>query len=330
MPYATCEHEFGICLAAHKTAGGFTLHAALLHLRRAPISRVTPSVRALRLLPAVVAAACFQCRAGGSGDGDALRTLPLQILIPHIPAAGDVCGKTVSSAAANGPLKWPFSYSPPGAQSACERTSSVMGSNSNTEHGKQRGRDGTGTAYVCPGDGSRRPGPLLWEQGGDGPSLPLQQARGAASAENEAEQSRPCTEAGRGAGSVEVRGCGARLPPPPSSSPRCGQQPPGSEACGEARGAWRRCRHGLRFPRPVRKAARAVAKEAGSDGGSGTAPEMMPMILTVFLSNNEQILTEVPITPETTCRDVVEFCKEPGEGSCHLAEVWRGNDSLQP
>lgn len=53
------------------------------------------------------------------------------------------------------------------------------------------------------------------------------------------------------------------------------------------------------------------------------------MILTVFLSNNEQILTEVPITPETTCRDVVEFCKEPGEGSCHLAEVWRGNGMYQ-
>ncbi|MEE6493824.1 hypothetical protein FKM82_016947 [Ascaphus truei] len=56
---------------------------------------------------------------------------------------------------------------------------------------------------------------------------------------------------------------------------------------------------------------------------------MMPMILTVFLSNNEQILTEVPITPETTCRDVVEFCKEPGEGACHLAEVWRGNAARQ-
>ncbi|XP_015721025.1 apoptosis-stimulating of p53 protein 1 isoform X6 [Coturnix japonica] len=54
------------------------------------------------------------------------------------------------------------------------------------------------------------------------------------------------------------------------------------------------------------------------------------MILTVFLSNNEQILTEVPITPETTCRDVVEFCKEPGEGSCHLAEVWRGNERPIP
>ncbi|XP_054986012.1 apoptosis-stimulating of p53 protein 1 [Sorex araneus] len=57
---------------------------------------------------------------------------------------------------------------------------------------------------------------------------------------------------------------------------------------------------------------------------------MMPMILTVFLSNNEQILTEVPITPETTCRDVVEFCKEPGEGGCHLAEVWRGNERPIP
>ncbi|KAM4690591.1 apoptosis-stimulating of p53 protein 1 isoform 3-T3 [Rhinophrynus dorsalis] len=53
-------------------------------------------------------------------------------------------------------------------------------------------------------------------------------------------------------------------------------------------------------------------------------------ILTVFLSNNEQILTEVPITPETTCRDVVEFCKEPGEGPCHLAEVWRGNERPLP
>ncbi|XP_067847825.1 protein phosphatase 1, regulatory subunit 13Bb isoform X2 [Heptranchias perlo] len=54
------------------------------------------------------------------------------------------------------------------------------------------------------------------------------------------------------------------------------------------------------------------------------------MILTVYLSNNEQGLTEVPITPETTCRDVVEFCKEPGEIGCHLAEVWRGNERAIP
>ncbi|NP_001087084.1 tumor protein p53 binding protein 2 L homeolog [Xenopus laevis] len=50
------------------------------------------------------------------------------------------------------------------------------------------------------------------------------------------------------------------------------------------------------------------------------------MFLTVYLSNNEQHFTEVPITPETTCRDVIELCKEPGETDCHLAEVWRGTE----
>ncbi|CAM5102866.1 unnamed protein product [Eretmochelys imbricata] len=54
--------------------------------------------------------------------------------------------------------------------------------------------------------------------------------------------------------------------------------------------------------------------------------KMMPMFLTVYLSNNEQHFTEVPITPETTCRDVVELCKEPGESDCHLAEVWFGSE----
>lgn len=54
-------------------------------------------------------------------------------------------------------------------------------------------------------------------------------------------------------------------------------------------------------------------------------PLPFQMILTVYLSDGEQAMTEVPITPETTCRDVVEFCKEPGESGCHLAEVWRGN-----
>lgn len=49
------------------------------------------------------------------------------------------------------------------------------------------------------------------------------------------------------------------------------------------------------------------------------------MFLTVYLSNNDQHFTEVPITPETVCRDVVELCKEPGEVDCHLAEMWRGS-----
>ncbi|XP_058525202.1 apoptosis-stimulating of p53 protein 2 isoform X2 [Ochotona princeps] len=54
--------------------------------------------------------------------------------------------------------------------------------------------------------------------------------------------------------------------------------------------------------------------------------KMMPMFLTVYLSNNEQHFTEVPVTPDTTCRDVVDLCKEPGESECHLAEVWCGSE----
>uniref|UniRef100_A0A8C0YC27 Protein phosphatase 1, regulatory subunit 13Ba n=1 Tax=Cyprinus carpio carpio TaxID=630221 RepID=A0A8C0YC27_CYPCA len=56
----------------------------------------------------------------------------------------------------------------------------------------------------------------------------------------------------------------------------------------------------------------------------------LQMILTVFLSDNQKLLTEVPITPETLCKDVVEFCKEAGESGCHLAEVWRGKERAIP
>lgn len=52
------------------------------------------------------------------------------------------------------------------------------------------------------------------------------------------------------------------------------------------------------------------------------------MFLTVYLSNNDQHVSEVPVTPETLCRDVVELCKEPGEAECYLAEMWR--DSGEP
>ncbi|XP_041710757.1 apoptosis-stimulating of p53 protein 1 isoform X3 [Coregonus clupeaformis] len=54
------------------------------------------------------------------------------------------------------------------------------------------------------------------------------------------------------------------------------------------------------------------------------------MILTVYLSDSQQMLTEVPITLETTCKDVVEFCKEARESGCHLAEVWKGNERVIP
>ncbi|XP_028278738.1 apoptosis-stimulating of p53 protein 2 isoform X2 [Parambassis ranga] len=54
--------------------------------------------------------------------------------------------------------------------------------------------------------------------------------------------------------------------------------------------------------------------------------KMMPMFLTVYLSNNDQHFTEVPVTPETLCRDVVDLCKEPGETDCHLSEMWHGSE----
>lgn len=49
------------------------------------------------------------------------------------------------------------------------------------------------------------------------------------------------------------------------------------------------------------------------------------VILTVYLNDTQQMLTEVPITPATRVIDVVEYCKEAGEGECHLAEVWNGH-----
>ncbi|XP_066509967.1 apoptosis-stimulating of p53 protein 2-like [Hoplias malabaricus] len=55
---------------------------------------------------------------------------------------------------------------------------------------------------------------------------------------------------------------------------------------------------------------------------------MMPMFLTVYLSNNEKNFTEVPVTPETLCRDVMDLCKEPGETDCYLSETWRGSERV--
>uniref|UniRef100_A0A8C4HHL6 SH3 domain-containing protein n=1 Tax=Dicentrarchus labrax TaxID=13489 RepID=A0A8C4HHL6_DICLA len=60
----------------------------------------------------------------------------------------------------------------------------------------------------------------------------------------------------------------------------------------------------------------------------GIFSRLFPMFLTVYLSNNDQHFSEVPITPETLCRDVVELCKEPGEADCYLAEMWRGSERV--
>ncbi|XP_017290337.1 apoptosis-stimulating of p53 protein 1 isoform X3 [Kryptolebias marmoratus] len=54
------------------------------------------------------------------------------------------------------------------------------------------------------------------------------------------------------------------------------------------------------------------------------------VILTVYLNDAQQMLTEVPVTPATRVVDVVEYCKEAGEGECHLAEVWNGHERALP
>ncbi|XP_019909822.1 protein phosphatase 1, regulatory subunit 13Ba isoform X3 [Esox lucius] len=77
----------------------------------------------------------------------------------------------------------------------------------------------------------------------------------------------------------------------------------------------------------VRPEAQQKRKEGRKAQASHRADKM---ILTVFLSDSQQMLTEVPITPETTCKDVVEFCKDVGERGCHLAEVWKGNERVIP
>uniref|UniRef100_A0A8C7ZEW5 Tumor protein p53 binding protein, 2b n=1 Tax=Oryzias sinensis TaxID=183150 RepID=A0A8C7ZEW5_9TELE len=46
------------------------------------------------------------------------------------------------------------------------------------------------------------------------------------------------------------------------------------------------------------------------------------------LTNSDQHYNEVPIMPDTLCRDVVELCKEPGEADCYLAEIWRGSERI--
>ncbi|XP_035851035.1 protein phosphatase 1, regulatory subunit 13Bb isoform X12 [Sander lucioperca] len=82
--------------------------------------------------------------------------------------------------------------------------------------------------------------------------------------------------------------------------------------------------------RPPKKEIRRKRRAARRAKTMGRRNLVRAMILTVYLSDGEQAVTEVPITPETTCRDVVEFCKEPGESGCHLAEVWRGNERAIP
>ena len=54
----------------------------------------------------------------------------------------------------------------------------------------------------------------------------------------------------------------------------------------------------------------------------------LQIILKVYLDAAATRVTEVPITPHTTVGDVLQCCREPGEETCHLAELWRGIGKL--
>lgn len=43
------------------------------------------------------------------------------------------------------------------------------------------------------------------------------------------------------------------------------------------------------------------------------------MIVRVFVDGE---VNEVPVTPETTCRDVIECVRDPGDEQCSLLQSW--------
>ncbi|XP_077288146.1 ankyrin-repeat, SH3-domain, and Proline-rich-region containing Protein isoform X3 [Arctopsyche grandis] len=50
---------------------------------------------------------------------------------------------------------------------------------------------------------------------------------------------------------------------------------------------------------------------------------MVPMIIRVWCEGDTGIY--VPVTPSTTCRDVIECCRDPGEEKCHLLKIDQAN-----
>lgn len=47
------------------------------------------------------------------------------------------------------------------------------------------------------------------------------------------------------------------------------------------------------------------------------------MIIRVWCEGNTG--TYVPVTPSTTCRDVIECCRDPGDEKCHLLKIDKAN-----
>ncbi|XP_061436928.1 apoptosis-stimulating of p53 protein 1-like isoform X2 [Lethenteron reissneri] len=69
-------------------------------------------------------------------------------------------------------------------------------------------------------------------------------------------------------------------------------------------------------------------KTRGPDLWLKPARNMMPMMLTIFLSRDECRLTTVPVATETTCRDVLERCRGTSRHGYTLTELWRGYERV--
>ena len=54
----------------------------------------------------------------------------------------------------------------------------------------------------------------------------------------------------------------------------------------------------------------------------------MQIILKVHLDDNEERCLEFPVTPESTCEDVLACMREPGDGSAIITQLSNGQGKL--
>ncbi|XP_033736366.1 apoptosis-stimulating of p53 protein 1-like [Pecten maximus] len=61
-----------------------------------------------------------------------------------------------------------------------------------------------------------------------------------------------------------------------------------------------------------------------------SAPELQEqIILKVHVNDLDQRCIEVPVTPDTTCSDVLSLAQEPGGGATYcLVQTWKGQEQI--
>ena len=51
-------------------------------------------------------------------------------------------------------------------------------------------------------------------------------------------------------------------------------------------------------------------------------------MIRVHLDANCERFVDVPLTPNTSCADVINCCCAPDDGDCYLVELWHGCGTL--